>query len=109
VISDKYRKIAETFFRPVGCTLDFSERALIQAFERETLGAKHDMSKNGYAFGKKAFDIAVAGWKEDLADGLFCKWDFVKDYEPDSFEYEFIWEIIKDFSSAPLFGYKESK
>ncbi|WEM34425.1 hypothetical protein [Xanthomonas phage X1] len=104
-IPENYRRVAESFYRPHGCTLDFSQKALLQAFEKETYGVDHDMSKNGWAFGKKAFDITVASWREDLAEGLFCKYDYLRDYEEDSFEYDFIWNVIKNFSSARLFTY----
>lgn len=104
-VSENYRKVAETFYRPADSTLDFSEKALQEAFEKETFGIRHDMSKNGWAFGKKAFDITVASWKEDLADGLFCKYDYLRDYKEDSFEYEFIWNVIRHFPAARFFGY----
>lgn len=106
MIPERYRRIAETFYRPADCMLDFSEKSLTEAFERETFGANHDMSKNGYAFGKKAFDITVAAWREDIADGLFTKYEYLKDYEEDSFEYEFIWNVIKDFPVGTFFAYK---
>ena len=103
-VPTRYRRIAETFYRVSGSDLDYSERALFEAFERETFGSNHDMSRNGFAFGKKAFDITVASWKEDLADGLFCKWDYLKQYEEESFERDFVWHIIEHFPVKPLFA-----
>lgn len=100
----RYRRIAQSFFNVGVPGFDFSEDALVQAFERETYGTQHDMSRNGFAFGKKSFDITVAAWKEDLASGLFCKDEFLRDFEEGSFEHEFLWNIIKDFRVAPLFG-----
>lgn len=109
-VPQKYERVARLFQRFVrDAAFGFTDEHLLEAFEVETLGIKHDITNNGFVFGKKAFDITVAAWKEDLLDGLICKYELLEDYEEGSFEREFIWNIIKDFPVGPLFGYMKWK
>lgn len=79
-----YRRMAS------GVDCDFSESALLAAFEYETYG-KDDTKKlrgimegifsdgemaNGYVFGKSRLNLTINMVKEDLASGLFTKNEF---------------------------------
>ena len=39
-----------------------------------------NIQENGYTYGKSLFDITMTSIYQDLADGLFCKYDYLTDY-----------------------------
>ena len=55
-ISRKYLRLAATYRRFAGDGFDFSEQALIECFEHESLGGSYSKN-NGYVYGKWAKDI----------------------------------------------------
>jgi len=58
---------------------DFSIDALKSQYDRETFGgSKPDPKINGYTYGKSIFDITMAAVEEDLATGLFCKYELLQ-------------------------------
>lgn len=38
-----------------------------------------DIHENGYTYGKSLFDITMSSIYEDLANGTFCKYDYLSD------------------------------
>ena len=101
----KFRSVADRFYRDALSSLDYSEQALIDAYRKETYGEQCDERNNGWIFGKKAFDITVAAWREDLETGLTCKAEYLQDYEEDSIEYKFIENVLAGVIPAPFFGW----
>lgn len=51
---------------------DYSERALKEQYEHETLG-REVSETNGFAVGKKFLDVTLKAQRQDFAEGLFTK------------------------------------
>lgn len=81
--SRRWRRHAEVyrFFAEDVCPklpgLDFSEQAAREAFDAESNGARHDLTRNGFAIGKQWANVQVAEWKHGIADGLFLPDEFL--------------------------------
>ena len=81
-----YRKIARDSEID---TLRYGAKELSEQYYFETFGrvkykeryGKYgpDITKNGYTYGKSLFNITMTAIHEDLANGTFCKYDFLKD------------------------------
>lgn len=96
--------------------LKFSAYELEEQYYFETYGkAKYkesygkdcpDIRENGYTYGKSLFDITMSAIYQDLADGLFCKYDYLTDYSLPVI----IRRNIKKATATQLFPYeKESR
>lgn len=104
--TDKFREIAQFYAKFAKYSnLDFSEQALQNAYEAETYGTEHDLSTNGYAFGKKSLNITITAWKEDLEVGLITKHDLITDYEEGSFAREYVYNAIQGMTPGTFFGW----
>lgn len=105
-MTPRYHQVAQFYARGLEDSgFDFSEQAMLEMFEAETYGTKHDLRHNGYSFGKKAMDITLAAWREDLLLGNITKYELWSEYEEYSFEREFVQELIKHWPVSPFFGY----
>lgn len=106
-VSDTFREMAEFYAKfAVGCEMDFSEQALVEAFEAETFGIKHDLRNNGFAFGKKSMNITIAAWREDIQDGLMCKHDILRDYDEESFAHSVVASALDNCISGEFFAWR---
>lgn len=75
-VSRRWRRHAEVyrFFAENQCSgLDFSDEAARQAFEAESVGAKYDLTRNGYTVGKHWANVQVDLWRQDI--GTLFSWD----------------------------------
>lgn len=105
-MTPRYRQVAAFYTRGLeNSGFDFSEQAMLDMYEAETYGAPHDLKSNGYAFGKKSMDITLAAWREDLLLGNTTKYELWSEYDENSFERQFVQELIKNWPVAPFFGY----
>lgn len=73
--AEVYRRFAEQ--QCVG--LDYSEQAARECFDAESNGAKHNLSRNGYAVGKQWANVQVSEWRRGIAEGLFIPDEFLGD------------------------------
>jgi hypothetical protein len=88
-----YRRHAKDF---IG---DFSEAALHEQYERETLGKPVSLM-NGYAVGKKFLDATIKAQKEDFQNGLFSKKELLQGISM------FVKQQIKTWKPVVLFIYR---
>lgn len=83
-----------SYFKLENCdNLDYSEKAIVEMFEHESLGKEINTKTNGYYHCKRNLDITLANWTETLKDGLTTKYEIMSNYENDQVMYDF----VKDF------------
>lgn len=72
--------VAASAYRRFGLGhMDFSPQAMKAQYEHETHGAPEpDKRANGYTYGKWSMDITLQGYRQDHADGLFCKYELLR-------------------------------
>lgn len=71
-MSEVYRYMARDW-----TGLDFSDEAAQEAFDAESKGAKHNLSRNGFAVGKQWANVQVAEWKAGLREVPL--WELLED------------------------------
>jgi hypothetical protein len=70
-----YRRLA----RGMGGHGDFSEASMREMYAWESTGRGGvDKQINGFAYGKWVRDVTVAMWREDIENGDFTKYEFLR-------------------------------
>ena len=82
MISKNWQKMAEIYkqFCPPEFDGDFSEAAMLEMYEHESMGKGKPSPRNGYAQGKKWMDVTIAQWRKDIKIGLLFKFELYQDF-----------------------------
>lgn len=94
-IKNKYRRMADVykiFARHWIDELDFSETALHEMYQHESLGIPIITDNNGYEVGKKYLNLTVTMWKKDIQDGILFRHEL---YEEPLFPHWWLDKILE--------------
>lgn len=97
-LSPKFRRISELYkhFGKDWSGLDWSDRALIDAYNAESYGTptpfELTVSRNGYYIGKQWMGVSVSMWNEDIGKGLLGRREL---YEDPSFPHWWLDSVLK--------------
>ncbi len=75
-------KMAKMYLRFVSDDYDFSDSAASSMFDYESTGSPIDSDQNGYFQGKRAMDITIAMWREDITSRLLTLHELLSDGYP---------------------------
>ncbi len=80
-VSNRFQKMSEIyriFSNDWKDTLDYSQEALVELYQAESLGGVVSPN-NGFSIGKMYLNLHVTMWKEDIAKGYFFKKELYDD------------------------------
>ena len=94
--------IYRIFSRDFESCLDFSDDMLYEHYEHESRGLGVCSPRNGFFYGKKYMDVAVASWREDIRLGTLLLFEL---YQDNTFP---LWWLDKVFSKEYSVIFKDA-
>lgn len=60
--------------------VDFSDTAMEEMYQYESIGKEFNNPMNGYFLGKKWMDVTIEMWRHDIKEGLLFRFELEEEF-----------------------------